>query len=215
MLRRGPRHAKAVIVALGTRRGTQGTDSRPQPTSIQSCLMDCREFRNKHVAFVDDLLPAVEMDAMQQHVLVCSRCARHNTAIRRSLMLVRSLPSIEPSPDFIARLNARLEALGPVSRIDLVAPRPYLPSVGAFAALAAGIAAVAYMAIETTRYFAPPQELRLAPAVASAFEPAPIANAAFVASVPSGMPVWPAVLMVGQAPMHFATMEFHEAEQTR
>jgi hypothetical protein len=36
-----------------------------------------------------------------------------------------------------------------------------------------------------------------------------------VASVPSGMPVWPAVLMVGQAPMHFATMEFHEAEQTR
>jgi hypothetical protein len=177
--------------------------------------MDCREFRDKHVAFVDDLLPAVEMDAMQEHVTVCSRCSRQNTAIRRSLMLVRSLPSIEPSPDFIARLNARLEEMGPVSRVDLVAPRPYLPSVGAFAVLAAGIAAVAYMAIETTRYFTPPQELRPAPAVANAFEPAPIANAAFVASVPTGMPVWPAVLMVGQAPMHFANAEFHEAELTR
>lgn len=178
--------------------------------------MDCREFRNKHVAFVDDLLPAVEMDAMQQHVVVCSRCSRQNTAIRRSLMLVRSLPSIEPSPDFVARLNARLEELGPISRVDLVAPRPYLTSVGAVAVLAAGIAAVAYMAIETTRYFAPPQDPHLAPAVASALEPAPpIANAAFVASVPTGMPVWPAVLMVGQAPMHFANVEFHEAESAR
>jgi len=203
------------VLALGTRRETQGTDSRTQSSSIESCLMDCREFRSKHVAFVDDLLPAVEMDAMQHHATICSRCSRHNTAIRRSLMLVRSLPSIEPSPDFIARLNARLEELGPVSRVDLVAPRPYLPSVSAFAALAAGIAAVAYMAIETTRYFTPPEDVRLAPAVASAFEPTPIANAAFVASVPTGMPVWPAVLMVGQAPMHFANVEFREAELTR
>jgi hypothetical protein len=178
--------------------------------------MDCREFRNKHVGFVDDLLPAVEMEAMQQHVIVCSRCSRHDTAIRRSLMLVRSLPPIDPSPDFVARLNARLEQLGPVSRVDLVAPRPQLPSVGAFAVLAAGIAAVAYMSIETTRYFTPPQDLYLAPAVASALEPTPpIANAAFVASVPTGMPVWPAVLMVGQAPIHFANMEFREAEMTR
>jgi hypothetical protein len=27
--------------------------------------------------------------------------------------------------------------------------------------------------------------------------------------------VWPAVLMVGEAPMHFANAEFHEAELTR
>ena len=40
-------------------------------------------------------------------------------------------------------------------------------------------------------------------------------NAAFVASVPTGMPVWPAVLMVGQAPLHFASMEFREDDATR
>src|SRR5436305_5415684 len=111
--------------------------------------MDCREFRNNHVAFVDDVLPAVEMTAMQRHLTVCACCSRHNTAIRRSLLLVHNLPPIEPSPEFMSRLNARLEQLGPMSRADFIAPRPHLPSVGAVAALAAGILAVAYMAVET------------------------------------------------------------------
>ena len=184
-----------------------------------SSLMDCREFRNKHVAFVDDLLPAVEMDALQRHLRLCSRCSRQDTAVRRSLLLVRNLPPIEPSPDFMARLNERLEQLGPTSRVDLVSPRSHLthlPSASAFAALAAGVAAVAYMAIETTHYFAPVEELRMPPVVATLPEAAastPMANAAFVASVPTGMPVWPAVLMVGQAPMRFASMDFRGGER--
>jgi anti-sigma factor RsiW len=179
--------------------------------------MDCREFRNKHVAFVDDLLPAVEMEAMQRHITACTGCARHNTAIRRSLLLVHNLPPIEPSPEFMARLNARLEQLGPTSRVDLVAPRPYLPSAGAVAALAAGILAVAYMAVETTHYYAPAIDSRVVPVTASASDlvPNPVATGAFVASVPTGIPVWPAVLMVGEAPMRFANMDFHESNATR
>jgi len=175
-------------------------------------LMDCREFRNKHVAFVDDLLPAVDMEAMQRHLAVCSRCSRHNTAIRRSLLLVHNLPPIEPSPEFMTRLNARLEQMSPMSRVDLVAPRPYLSSVGAIAALAAGIFAVAYMAVETTRYYAPTLDANIAPMTANASElvPASVGSGAFVASVPTGIPVWPAVLMVGEAPIRFATMDFHE-----
>src|SRR5690242_3366418 len=84
-----------------------GTARRPPGTVIRTngprceCLMDCREFRNKHVAFVDDLLPAFEMDAMQRHLLACSNCSRHDTKIRRSLLIVRNLPPIEPSPEFI------------------------------------------------------------------------------------------------------------------
>ena len=56
------------------------------------------------------------------------------------------------------RFNQRLDQLGPAARVDLVAPRPHLPSAGAVAALAAGVIAVAYMAIETTHYFSPPAE---------------------------------------------------------
>ncbi len=180
--------------------------------------MDCREFRDKHVAFVDDLLPAVEMDALHGHLRICTRCAKQDVAVRRSLMLVRNLPSIEPSPEFMARLNRRLEALGPASPIDRVSPRPFLPSVSAVTALAAGVVAVAYMALETTHYYATPGPLDVAPVVAARMveqAPASIGDAAFVASVPTGMPVWPAVLMVGQAPMRFASMNFGEAERDR
>lgn len=179
--------------------------------------MDCREFRNNHVMFVDDVLPAVEMEAMQRHLRLCSRCSRHDTAIRRSLLLVRNLPPIEPSPEFMARLNSRLADLRASPRVDLVASRPYLPAVGAYAALAAGILAVAYMTVETTHYYAPEQDTRISPIAASApaLSPVPMANGAFVASVPTGIPVWPAVLMVGEAPMHFATLEFHESESAR
>ncbi len=190
---------------------------RQSPRTTELSLMDCREFQKKHVTFVDDLLPAVEMDAMERHLSECSRCSRHNTAIRRSLMLVHNLPPIEPSPEFMARLNARLERVRPVSRDDFVASRPYLSSAGAVAALAAGILAVAYMAVETTHYYAPAIDARVVPVTASASEliPNSVGSGAFVASVPTGIPVWPAVLMVGEAPMRFAAMDFHEASATR
>jgi len=117
----------------------------------------------------------------------------------------------------MARLNARLEQVGASPRLDFVAPRPYLPSFGAYAALAAGILAVAYMAVETTHYYAPAGAGHVVPITASAsdFSPMPMANGAFVASVPTGMPVWPAVLMVGESPMHFANLDFHDVESTR
>jgi hypothetical protein len=179
--------------------------------------MDCREFRNKHVPFVDDLLPACEMDAMRRHLTTCSRCSHQDTAVRRSLLIVRNLAPIEPSPDFMRRLNARLEAMGPAARVDVVAPRPHFSTVGTFTALAAGVAAVAYLALETNHYFAPPAQLvppAASVAATQSFVPAfvqpaaPMANPAFVASVPTGMPVWPAVFMLGQARMRFASLDF-------
>ncbi|HSQ28745.1 MAG TPA: zf-HC2 domain-containing protein [Gemmatimonadaceae bacterium] len=185
--------------------------------------MDCREFRNKHVAFVDDLLPAVEMHAMRQHVVACHRCSRRDTAIRRSLLLVRNLPTIEPSPDFRRRLNARLAELGPVTQLGMMAPQRSFGSIGAFVGLAAGIAAVAYMAIRTATYFAPMRStapatvatVRRVPAPIQPTTIAPVPNAAFVASVPTGIPVWPAMLMIGDAPLRFANAEFSETSLER
>jgi len=176
--------------------------------------MDCRAFRKHHVAFVDDFLPAVEMEAMQRHLRMCSRCSRHDTVVRRSLLIVRNLPTIEPSPDFMARLNARLQDVGPVPRTDYVATRSYLPSFGMFAMLAAGVVAIGYISMHTTRYFSPDAEpvpgvVATSPIAPVGAEP-PIASAAFVTSVPTGMPVWPAVLMAGEAPMSFASMEFRD-----
>jgi anti-sigma factor RsiW len=187
-------------------------------------LMHCREFRNKHVAFVDDLLPAFEMAAMRRHLNACSGCARQDTQIRRSLLLVRNLPPIAASPEFMQRLNARLESMGPVSRDDVIPSRTALTSLtsaASFAVLAAGLVAIAYLAVETNNYFAQPGQMSVAAgpvAVAQPVQmdaPAPITNAALVASVPTGIPVWPAVLMVGQSPMRFASMEFSDEARAR
>lgn len=185
--------------------------------------MDCREFRNKHVGFVDDLLPAVEMHAMRQHVVACPRCARQDTAIRRSLLLVRNLPLIEPSPEFRRRLNARLAELGPVSRVGMMAPQRSFSSISALVGIAAGMAAVAYMAIRTATYFAPMQSpaastvatVHRVPAPIQPGTIVPVPNAAFVASVPTGIPVWPAMLMIGDAPLRFAKAEFSETSLER
>lgn len=180
-------------------------------------LMHCREFRNRHVAFVDDLLPAIEMDAMRRHLNACSGCARQDSQIRRSLLLVRNLPPVDVSSEFMSRLNARIADLEPVSRDDIVVrPRPSMASAASFALLAAGIVAVAYLARETNNYFAAPGDMTIA-AIAAApqvadlqpleLDASPMTNAA-LASVPTGIPVWPAVLMAGQTPMRFASLQF-------
>jgi anti-sigma factor RsiW len=188
--------------------------------------MDCREFRSKHVAYVDDLLAAIDMEGMRAHLGRCPSCARQDTAVRRSLMLVHNLPTIEPSAEFMTRLNARLTEIGPSARY---APRSSLfstmPALGTFAAVAAGIGVVAVLSMRVTHYGAvSPTQIAAAPIAAapiaaadslpdltfsniSAPEITPLANAAYVAAVPTGIPIWPAVLMAGETPVRFATME--------
>jgi len=175
--------------------------------------MDCREFRNKHVPFVDDVLPAIDMEAMRRHLTRCPKCSRQDTAIRRSLMLVRNLPTIEPSADFMNRLSVRLAEIGPPSYVELSDQRSVLPSFRSFVVLAAGIGAIAVISIEANRYFNPATAHEVVPIAVATIDSttAPAANAAIVASVPTGIPVWPAVLMVGEAPLRFANMEFHES----
>jgi anti-sigma factor RsiW len=186
--------------------------------------MDCREFRSKHVAYVDDLLAAIDMEGMRAHLGRCPSCARQDTAVRRSLMLVHNLPTIEPSAEFMTRLNARLTEIGPSARC---APRSSLFStmsaLGTFAAVAAGIGVVAVLSMRVTHYGAvAPTQIAAAPIAAadslpdltfsniSAPEITPLANAAYVAAVPTGIPIWPAVLMAGETPIRFATMELQQ-----
>ena len=119
-------------------------------------------------------------------------------------MLVRSLPSIELSPDFRARLEARLRSAEP----PLAPRRSIAGSYAAFVALAAGVAFVSYLATDMVRQSAP-REIQLSPVVASIpeLEPSPVATSALVATVPTGMSVWPAIMVASQAPIHFVAAE--------
>jgi anti-sigma factor RsiW len=181
--------------------------------------MDCREFGKKHLAFVDDTLSAVDTAAMQCHLHVCSRCARHDTRIRRGLLLARNLPIVQPSADFMERLNARLREVGPVDRYVVAAPSHRVFSATTFSAIAASIMTVTLLASALLRSDSRDSELRLPPVVASLPEPepvsAPVASPVYVASFMTGMPVWPAVMHAGEASLHMANVEFRQAVDNR
>jgi len=177
--------------------------------------MDCRSFRKQHVAFVDDLLPGEDVVAMQRHLLECERCAAHDAKVRRALLVVRNLPSVEPSPDFYSRLKARIDSEQRVAMQPVVAARG--PGIGTFMGVAAGLVAAGYVTATSLNWTAPRGELALAPVVATepALPPPSVANEALVASVSAGMPLWPMVYFAQQAPMRFAQVQFTQASWGR
>jgi anti-sigma factor RsiW len=178
--------------------------------------MDCRRFRSKHVAFVDDVLPGEDVVAMQQHLLECERCSAHDAKIRRALFLVRNLPAVEPSSDFYARLRARID-----SERVIATTRPTFaargPGVGTFMGVAASLVAVGYLAAASLNWTGPRGDVVLAPVVATqpAALPPSVESQALIASVSAGMPVWPMVYFAEQAPMRFAQVQFTPASWGR
>lgn len=164
--------------------------------------MDCREFLDNHALFVDLRCSAIEERAFQRHAAECPKCAHHDAMVRRSLLLVKSLPSIEPSPDFRARLDARLKLVQP----EVAAPR-FRPPLATFATLAAAALVVAVLAANTVGRGR--EVIRMAPVVATLPEPEPshALTPALVATVPTGMSVWPAIMAASQASVHFVAAE--------
>ena len=171
--------------------------------------MNCREFRQKHDSYVDDTLRGVDIDGMRRHLRFCEEYARQDTRIRRSLLVARNMPLIQPSADFGARLQARIREENAAGRtIQLDSPHRHRTlSPGAFLVIATGVLLVAGF----TGVAMMPSQLepaRLAPVLASAPSAEPSVSApTMVAAMPAGMPLWPAVMVAQQAPWHFAADE--------
>ena len=178
--------------------------------------MNCREFRHKHDAYVDDTLSGVDIEAMKRHLRFCAQCAALDTRIRRSLLLAHNLPTIEPSAAFAERLQMRLaheRALKAAQHDDAGAMMGLMTrhrspfSTGTYVALVAGIAMAAGLTLSVVAADDVETTIRLAPVVASVPEPepSPLATPAMVASMPAGMPIWPAVYVAQRAPWHLAS----------
>jgi hypothetical protein len=167
--------------------------------------MDCREFHDNHSGFIDDTLSGIELVAMQRHINECSECAKHDSLIRRSLLLFRNLPRIEPSPGFTDRLNARLKE---IDRADI---RPFHHSTK-FAATVAitSMLMLGYIG-SSLRDVDAPQDIVFPPVIASLPEQdiAPISTPApaLVASAAAGLPIWTAALYAELLPVHFASAD--------
>jgi anti-sigma factor RsiW len=171
--------------------------------------MNCCTFRENHAAYVDDALAEGERADMHAHLAECSECAAHDTSVRRALLLFRNMPTIQPSPDFSAKLNERLRAAG--YGHGKGQPSSRLGGISGVASAAAGFVAAGYLAVAVFGTLGPVRaDLALAPVVATAIEPAPPPiniyapqSPEIVASVSAGLPVWPAAMLAAQAPLHF------------
>lgn len=172
--------------------------------------MDCRTFRRQHLAFVDDTLPGIDVVQMERHRRECRACAGHDAEIRRSLLLIRNnLPTIEPSADFANKLARRLEA----ERARQAAPAPFFrgPGLSGFLSMSAGVVALGVLAVALNDRPALDQTARLPSVVIrpngvplGVNSALPVAPPAFVATVSTGMAVWPALLLMEEAQTHYA-----------
>jgi hypothetical protein len=180
--------------------------------------MDCKHFRKNHLAYLDDTLPGDLMAQAQHHVMLCNGCAAHDTLVRRSLMVVHSMPTIEPSAEFQARLRSRLAECREARALEMApaplavrfaSPRP----TRAFMAVAAS-AVLGVIAYQAFRDEVVPT-LAMQPVIASrpaAFSPAPHINPALMQAMATGNPVWGAAMVVEEAPVGFVNAEYRFAE---
>ncbi len=175
--------------------------------------MNCREFRRKHTAYVDDSLNGADFDGMAHHRQLCERCAQLDTHVRRALLVARNLPTIQPSAAFNGRLQARLTAerasvaqVRLMDRAAMMEPRRPL-TTGTYSIIAAGLLIAAGLAGAASYARTRDDAIRLAPVVASRPESelSPLTTPTIVASMSAGMPFWPAVFVAQQAPWHLAS----------
>ncbi|MDQ6736223.1 MAG: hypothetical protein M3Z30_00805 [Gemmatimonadota bacterium] len=132
---------------------------------------------------------------MQRHIAECAECARVDAGVRRSLMLVRSLQPIEPSADFSAKLDARLRECRLTQQVVTSYGFRTVAAIGAVASLVM----LAYVAETMRSVDQRPTDIVLPPVVALAVPPDTTPAPSIVASVSTGIPIWPAALLVEQS----------------
>ncbi len=182
--------------------------------------MDCRSFRKQHLAYLDDTMSGEQMSEAQRHVLACNACAAHDTLVRRSLMIARSMPSIEPSEAFQARLRTRLAACRDEPAVDDVSllvralrstiqQSARLRSPRALAAVAAGavIGTLVWrgLASNTAPLLSMQPVIATQPALSSQNS---YISPALLQAMATGNPVWPAAVIIDDAPTHFVSADF-------
>lgn len=201
----------------GTCPGVRTLDETDFDPALHECdgpLMVCRSFRRHHLAYLDDTLSGDQTGEAQRHVMACDACAAHDTLVRRSLMMARSLPSIEPTSEFSERLRARLAACR-----DEPVIVPLRSAFRPTRTIAAMAACTALGALAWTG-FVPGEAavIVMQPVIASKPAlpaPNPYITPALMQAMATGNPVWPAAVLIEDVPTHFVTVGLDFASEIR
>lgn len=74
-------------------------------------MVDCKRFLEEYSDFRDGLLPIEVYLDFEAHLEGCASCARYDRVVARGASLLRDLPGVEPSDDFLPRLQHRIHHL--------------------------------------------------------------------------------------------------------
>jgi hypothetical protein len=132
-------------------------------------LIDCREFRGRYSAYRDahDPVLAAEMD---DHLEVCPSCSAFDRAVREGVEVLRG-QQVEPSPEFMARLESRI-----ASGEQVAEPLP--PHVSPWAATVAAAFFITMVGLTLK------EVLVLPPPVAAETQPMVLAQPRLIAGIP-------------------------------
>jgi hypothetical protein len=167
--------------------------------------MDCRQFRKLHAQFLDDTLSGVATWTMRDHLTVCAPCARLDAQLRRALMLARSAPLLEVSPEFERKLSARIAAERLAGRSRHAQSRWSVRAPIAIAAMLVAAVGLGFVAVAGS-HSRPGALMAMAPIVVTppTLPTEPVAAPAMFATVSSSLPVYPAMLLAQRATAQFA-----------
>lgn len=132
--------------------------------------MECQEFLEGYSEYLDGRLAEGRRDDFRAHHGACEACRRYDRVVRRGTNVWRSLPEVEPSADFLPRLQHRLYHIDDAER--LAADRP-LGSAALVAVAAVGFLALAWLPFATQMSV----EVQLPPVAVEAPARAPAASA--------------------------------------
>ena len=172
--------------------------------------MDCKSFDARHAAFLDDTLPGFQMEAMRDHLTECARCSRRDAGVRRALLLLKNLPPIQVSDGFEDRLRARISAEGPAYQQPRT--RDFGPMKwGAAAALLIAIIGVTSWPANRNAESRPTRLPAVFAMPLSISVTDNVAAPEYVASMSTGIPMWPALMLAEEGPLRFASAGRHNA----
>jgi anti-sigma factor RsiW len=140
------------------------------------------------------------MTLMRDHLAECAKCAGRDSEIRRALLLVKNLPSVQVSDGFEDRLRARIateRAAPPASQGRRYGALKWAVAAGFLFVVAGGIMAWPPDGSEAS----PP---RLPAVVASVPGVTTGDESAYMASMSTGIPMWPALMLAEEGPLRFA-----------
>ncbi len=192
----------------------------------RSCLildsfspMDCKRFRKLHLAYLDDTLSGDDTTEAQRHILACDRCAAHDTMVRRSLLLARNIPVLEPSAEFRERLRVRLDACKCDNESLLVSGTHhhsrFYRSPRFIAVIATSVAIGTVVWNGTKSASTPIVAMRPVMAQQPALPQRPVVSPALMQAMATGNPVWPAALILDEVPTQLVNTSYGFADEVR